>query len=57
VTSLVQDWVSDKLARSPGFEGRPDRAEVEAALQRIAHRALVDPDDAGESAEFADSRG
>lgn len=57
VTSLVQDWVSDKLARSPGFEGRPDRAEVEGALQRIAHRALVDPDEAGESAEFADSRG
>lgn len=53
VSSLVQDWVVDKLARSPGFEGRPDRAEVSAALERIARRALIDPDDAGESAEFA----
>lgn len=53
VSSLVQDWVVDKLARSPGFEGRPDRAEVGAALERIARRALIDPDDAGESAEFA----
>ncbi|OBJ29264.1 MULTISPECIES: MDR family MFS transporter [Mycolicibacter] len=53
VSSLVQDWVVDKLARSPGFEGRPDRAEVSAALERIARRAIIDPDDAGESAEFS----
>lgn len=52
VSSLIQDWVVDKLARSPGFEGRPDRAEVSAALERIVRRALSDPDDAGESAEF-----
>ncbi|WP_067969387.1 MDR family MFS transporter [Mycolicibacter icosiumassiliensis] len=52
VSSLVQSWVVDKLARSPGFEGRPDRAEVSAALERIARRAVIDPDDAGESAEF-----
>lgn len=55
VTSLVQDWVSDKLARSPGFAGRPDRAEVEAALQRIAHRALVDRDWSAHSGEFVGS--
>lgn len=55
VTSLVQDWVSDKLARSSGFAGRPDRAEVEAALQRIAHRALVDRDWSAHPGEFVGS--
>lgn len=34
----------DKLAQSPTFEGRPDRDEVEAALDRIAVRMLVQRD-------------
>jgi hypothetical protein len=37
-------WLVDKLARSPGFEGRPDRREVEAALQRVAGRVLAQRD-------------
>lgn len=53
VTSLIQEWVSDKLSRSPAFEGRPERGEIEAALQRIAHRALVDRDWSANEAEFA----
>ncbi|MDQ2628420.1 MAG: MFS transporter [Actinomycetota bacterium] len=53
VTSLIQDWVSDKLSRSPGFEGRPERGEVEAALQRIGHRALIDRDWSANGGEFA----
>jgi EmrB/QacA subfamily drug resistance transporter len=36
--------IVDKLATSPSFEGRPDRDEVEAALERIAHRVLVQRD-------------
>lgn len=44
VYSLLLAWLVDKLARSPGFEGRPDRREVEAALQRIAHRVLAQRD-------------
>ena len=36
--------IVDKLATSPTFEGRPDRAQVEAALERIAHRMLVQRD-------------
>lgn len=55
VSSLVQEWVVDKLARSPGFEGRPDRGEVEAALQRIAYRSLADRDWAVQSPELAGS--
>ncbi len=42
-TALV-NRIIDKLATSPGFEGRPDREQVEAALERIAHRLLVQRD-------------
>ncbi|RDH79116.1 MFS transporter [Mycolicibacterium moriokaense] len=36
--------IVEKLATSPTFEGRPDREQVEAALERIAHRFLVQRD-------------
>ncbi len=42
-TALVNRIV-DKLATSPTFEGRPDREQVEAALERIAHHVLVQRD-------------
>jgi len=44
VYSLLLAWIADKLARSPSFEGRPDRRDVEAALERIAHRVLAQRD-------------
>ncbi|BCZ24414.1 MFS transporter [Mycobacterium senriense] len=44
VQSLLLAWLVDKLARSPGFEGRPDRRAVEAALERVAHRVLAQRD-------------
>jgi EmrB/QacA subfamily drug resistance transporter len=44
VQSLLLAWLVDKLARSPGFEGRPDRHAVEAALERVAHRVLAQRD-------------
>ena len=34
----------DKLSRSPDFQGRPDRAQVDAALNRITHRIVAQPD-------------
>ena len=34
----------DKLAQSSTYEGRPDHLEVQAALERIAHRVLVQRD-------------
>ncbi|MGB7360433.1 MAG: MDR family MFS transporter [Mycobacterium sp.] len=36
--------IVEKLASSPTFEGRPDRDDVEAALERIAMRLLVQRD-------------
>jgi EmrB/QacA subfamily drug resistance transporter len=44
VYSLLLAWLVDKLGRSPGFEGRPDHREVEAALERIVHRVLAQRD-------------
>ncbi|MGE2815317.1 MDR family MFS transporter [Mycobacterium heidelbergense] len=41
VYSLLVAWILDKLARSPSFEGRPDRRQVEAALERVAHRVMA----------------
>ncbi|MDT5190694.1 MAG: hypothetical protein QOI28_2945 [Mycobacterium sp.] len=40
-SSAIAAKIVDKLAGSPAFEGRPDREQVEAALERIAHRMLV----------------
>ncbi|OBI16295.1 MFS transporter [Mycobacterium sp. E2327] len=44
VHSLLVAWLVDKLERSPGFEGRPDRRQVQAALGRVAHRVLAQRD-------------
>jgi EmrB/QacA subfamily drug resistance transporter len=45
--------IVDKLAKSTTFEGRPDRSQVEAALERIAHRMLVQRDWDDDRAELA----
>jgi EmrB/QacA subfamily drug resistance transporter len=50
VSSLILEWVTDKLARSPDFQTRPDARDVEAVLQRIARRysvTLEDPSERG----------
>jgi hypothetical protein len=44
VTTLIREWIVDKLSRSPNFQGRPDRAQVQTALDRIAHRIVGQPD-------------
>ncbi|WP_029113971.1 MDR family MFS transporter [Mycobacterium sp. URHB0044] len=41
VSAAIVGKLVDKLARSPEFQGRPDRDQVEAAFERIAHRMLV----------------
>jgi EmrB/QacA subfamily drug resistance transporter len=40
-SAALVNRIVDKLATSPTFEGMPDRLQVEAALERIAHRVLV----------------
>jgi EmrB/QacA subfamily drug resistance transporter len=44
VSDLLRDWIVNKLARSPGFDGRPDRAQVDAALDRITKRVVAQRD-------------
>jgi hypothetical protein len=44
VSGLIRDWIVDKLTRSPNFQGAADRASVAAALDRIAHRIVAQPD-------------
>ena len=44
VYSLLLGWIVDKLARSPSYQGRPDRRAVETALEHIAHRVLTQRD-------------
>ncbi|MDT5132470.1 MAG: hypothetical protein QOE41_1781, partial [Mycobacterium sp.] len=44
LSNEIANWIIDKLDQSPNFEGRPDRFEVQAALERVAHRVLVQRD-------------
>jgi EmrB/QacA subfamily drug resistance transporter len=52
VSSIFVNRIVEKLASSPTFEGRPDRAAVEAAVERIAHRVLVQRDWTDERAQL-----
>jgi hypothetical protein len=45
--------IVEKLSSSPTFEGRPDRDDVEVALERIALRLLVHRDWDDDRAELA----
>jgi hypothetical protein len=53
VSSALINRIIEKLSSSPKFEGRPDRVQVEAALERIAHRVLVQRDWDDERAQLA----
>jgi len=44
ISAAIVGRIVDKLSTSSSFEGRPDRLQVEAALERIAHRMLVQRD-------------
>ena len=56
ITTLIREWVVDKLTRSPSFEGRPDRVQVQAALDRIAHRIVAQRDWREERRELAEAQ-
>jgi hypothetical protein len=56
LTAGIVSRIVDKLAQSPTFEGRPDRDEVEVALERIAHRMLLQRDWTDDRRELAAAR-
>lgn len=47
--NVISTWITETLARSPEFEGRPDRIKVQGALERIARSVLVQRDWTDES--------
>ncbi|KUI43654.1 MFS transporter [Mycobacterium sp. IS-1590] len=44
ISAAIVGRIVERLATSPSFDGRPDRFQVEAALERIAHRMLLQRD-------------
>jgi hypothetical protein len=52
VSAAIVGRLVHKLAQSPDFQGRPDRLAVEAALEHIAHRMLVQRDWDNDRAEL-----
>jgi hypothetical protein len=40
VSTRLQEWIVDKLTRSPNFQG----PQVAAALNRIAHQIVAQPE-------------
>jgi hypothetical protein len=55
-SSALVGRIEDKLATSSTFDGRPDRDQIEAALERIAHRMLVQRDWDDDRAELVATR-
>ena len=56
LSAAIVGRIVEKLAQSPSFEGRPDRGQVDAALERIALRMLVQRDWTDETKELATAR-
>lgn len=56
ISTAIVGRIVEKLATSPAFEGRPDRFQVEAALERIAHRMLLQRDWTDDRAQLVTAR-
>jgi EmrB/QacA subfamily drug resistance transporter len=42
VRNQIATWITDTLTRSPAFEGRPDRMQVQGVMERIARSVLAE---------------
>lgn len=42
--NMLATWITDTLTRSPAFDGRPDRMQVQGAIERIARSVLAEND-------------
>jgi DNA-binding MarR family transcriptional regulator len=56
ISALIVGRIVNKLSTSSSFDGRPDRIQVEAALDRIVHRMLVQRGWTDDRAEMAAAR-
>ena len=41
---VIASWITETLAKSPEFEGRPERMQVQGALERVARGVLLERD-------------
>ncbi|AFM19877.1 drug resistance transporter, EmrB/QacA subfamily [Mycolicibacterium chubuense NBB4] len=41
---ILASWITETLAKSPDFQGRPDRMQVQGALDRVARGVLLERD-------------
>jgi hypothetical protein len=41
---VIASWITETLAKSTEFEGRPERMQVQGALERVARGVLLDRD-------------
>ncbi len=41
---VISRWITDTLAQSPEFQGRPERMQVQGALDRVARGVLLERD-------------
>ncbi len=48
--NLIANWITDTLTRSPSFAGRPDRLQVQGAMERIARSILAQDDGTDQAA-------
>ena len=39
---VIASWITETLATSPEFEGRPERMQVQGALERLARGVLLE---------------
>ena len=53
LSAAIVGRIVDKLAQSPNYDGRPDRVQVDEALERIAHRMLMQRDWTDDRVELA----
>ncbi|WP_458319962.1 MDR family MFS transporter [Mycolicibacterium brisbanense] len=42
--NVISSWLTESLAQSPDFHGRPDRLQVQGALDRVARGVLMERD-------------
>ena len=44
---VIASWITETLAKSTEFEGRPERMQVQGALERVARGVLLERDGSG----------
>ena len=57
LVSKLVDRLAGGASAATGYHGRPDRIQVEAALERIAHRMVLQPQWVEDRAELTAARG